>query len=135
MKDYNQKLEEIKNTKENNKMRNIELYNKIESLSPKSAWRKGVQQQALEMVEQSEVKLTKDNAKEVLLNGAETWSEYSYSGNALIYDADIAERYCTPSELRRNNHGNKKPNANEEWMDLQARALSQAYLLVKRSIR
>lgn len=115
-------------------MTNKELYNKLESISPRSAWRKGVKEQALEMVEQAQVTLTRENAKEVLLNGAETWSEYSYSGNALVHDGDIAERYCAPSELKRNDNGNKNPNAHEEWLDTQARALAQAYRMIRRNI-
>lgn len=112
-------------------MTNKELYKKIEKLSPRSAWGKGVKEQALEMVEQAEVVLTRDNAKEVLLNGADTWSDYSWGGCAYVYDGDIAERYCTPSELKRNDNGNKNPNANEGWLDVQARALNQAYQLIK----
>ena len=102
---------------------NKELYEKIESASPRSAWSKGVKKQALELVEKAEVKLTRENALIELLNGAENWYEYSYSGNTLIYDGDIAERYCTPSELKRNDNGNKNPNKNENWLYLQTRAL------------
>ena len=61
-----------------------------------------------------------------LLNGASDWSEYSWGGCSLIYDKDIAERLCTPSELKRTKGGERKPNASEEWLDVQARALAQA---------
>lgn len=61
-----------------------------------------------------------------LLNGAEDWSEYSWGGCSLIYDMHIADRLCTPSELKRTDNGRKDPNKNECWHDVQARALRQA---------
>lgn len=67
-----------------------------------------------------------------LLNGASTWSEYSWGGSALIYNGDIAKRLCNPSELKRTHNGERRPNSREEWLDVQARALAQA---AKRLIR
>lgn len=61
-----------------------------------------------------------------LLNGARDWSEYSWSGCALICDGHIAARVCTPSELRRTHDGQRAPNPRETWLDVQARALYQA---------
>lgn len=116
-------------------MTNKELYNRIESTTPRNAWSKGVKEQALELIETAEVKLTRENAKEELLNGASGWHDYSYGGCALVYDGDIAERYCTPSELKRNDNGRKNPNAREEWLDVQARALAQAYRLIINNLR
>ena len=43
--------------------------------------------------------------KKALLNGADDWSQYSWGGCSLIYDGDIAERLCTPSELKKTRHG------------------------------
>lgn len=60
-----------------------------------------------------------------LMNGASSWSDYSWGGSALIYNEDIARRYCTPSELRKTANGSKRPNSREEWLDVQARALHQ----------
>ena len=114
---------------------NKELYEKIEQINARSARMRGVKEQALEMVEQAEVKLTRENAKEVLLNGALNWSDYSYGGNALIYDEDIAERYCSPSELKKKGGGRLQPNSRETWLDLQARALEQAYSMIRRNIK
>lgn len=59
-------------------------------------------------------------------NGAGTWEEYSYGACALIYDSDIAERLCTPSELKKKRGGELNPNSNETWLDTQARALNQS---------
>ena len=80
---------------------NKELYKKIEQLKVRSAWSKGVKEYALELIEGAEVELTRDNALTELLNGAENWREYSYGGNALIYDYEVAERLCTPSYLKK----------------------------------
>jgi len=65
-----------------------------------------------------------------MLNGADNWTDYSMGGSALIYDMDIAERLATPSEIkgstRKDGSFNEMANANEAWLDVQARALYQA---------
>ena len=68
-----------------------------------------------------------------LLNGADNWRQYSEGGCALIYDADIAERLCSPSELKRCKGGERQPNSRENWIECQARALGQAANLVRRA--
>ena len=115
-------------------MKNQSLYNKIESIKRRSAWERGVQEYALEMIECAEVPLTKDNAKSILLNGADNWAQYSEGGCALIYDADIAERLCSPSELKRVRGGDRNPNSRETWLDVQARALFQANNFIKKNL-
>ena len=112
---------------------NATLYEKMETLPTRSAWSRGVKAYALEMVEAAEIDLTTLNRadlKQHLLNGARDWSESSYGGCHLIYDADIAERLCSPSELRKTRDGDRQPNSRESWLDVQARALSQAYRLI-----
>lgn len=52
--------------------------------------------------------------------------ESSWGGSHLCYDYDIARHYCTPSELKRTRDGARRPNAREEWLDVQARAIYQA---------
>lgn len=64
--------------------------------------------------------------REWMLNGAQDWEQYSWGGSALIYDCDIAERLCCPSELKKTRNGERRPNSREEWLDVQARALYQA---------
>jgi len=93
---------------------------------PRSAWGRGVEIYAQELIES----LERPYSKAALLNGAENWRAYSYGGSALIYDADIAERLCSPSELKRKKGGELPPNSRETWLDVQARALSQAARLV-----
>ena len=102
-----------------------EIYQIIENEKTRSKWAQGVKVYALEMLEQLEENgqtITRDN----LLNGAQDWNQYSWGGCSLIYDADICERLATPSEQKRTRNGERKPNAREEWLDTQARALYQA---------
>lgn len=128
-------------------MTNIEkLYQSIESEKQRSAWDKGVTKYALELVEQlgeqinggyfEELDLTESKkVRAALLNGATNWSQYSWGGCSLIYDSDIAERLCNPSELKKTRNGERRPNSREEWLDTQARALFQAANRVCRHIR
>ena len=89
-----------------------ELKQAIADEKPRSAWGRGVKEYAEELTEEledairdgyyAEDKLTDRAAlKAQLLNGAGNWSQYSYGGSALIYDGDIAERLCSPSEYKR----------------------------------
>ena len=100
----------------------------------RSAWDRGVKAYAVELLEDlddgadlsNEVMLQKE-----LLDGADNWRQYSEGGCALIYDADIAERICPPSELKRNKWGMLPPNGRESWLEVQARALWQAHKVIE----
>ena len=119
------------------KMTKIELIKAIKESKARSAWAKGVKLYALNLVEksyQNATDIVKVNMA-VYLNGAETWKEYSYGGCALIYDYDIAERLCTPSELKKTDFGYKQPNGSVTWLDVQARALKQAHRLIAELIK
>ena len=104
----------------------------------RSAWSRGVKAYAIELVEglnddtdlANEVMLQKE-----LLNGAQSWLQYSEGGCALCYDVDIAERLCSPSELKKSRGGERQPNSRETWLDLQARALWQAHNVVQKAWR
>ena len=107
----------------------------------RSAWGKGVTAYALDLLDGLQESIdcgALDSADliaqkvlhKALLNGAGSWSEYSWGGCSLIYDSDIAERLCTPSELKRTHSGERRPNSREEWLDTQARALFQAANLI-----
>ena len=94
----------------------------------KSAWKKGVYTYAYELAAEAARRTwvkTPKTIEEALLNGAPSWGDYS-DGNSLIYDADIAERLCPPSDLRRSLDGKRRPSRRENWHDVQARALRQA---------
>jgi len=103
----------------------------IKNRPARSAWARGVAAYALELIAEVEDFGGSDNfRKKALLNGAQDWREFSEGGCALVYDADIAERLCTPSELKRTKGGDRHPGAGESWIDCQARALSQACRLI-----
>ena len=109
----------------------------------RSAWNKGVTQYARELVEELEERAAYEGrnpepgkeCREWMLNGAQTWDQYSWGGCSLIYDGDIAKRLCTPSELKKTRNGERRPNRNEEWLDCQARALYQACIRVSKLYR
>lgn len=118
----------------------------VEARTERSAWSRGVTAYALELVDELEeateggyFDLSDLEAPKLvdrqMLNGAADWNAYSWGGCSLIYNGDIAERLCTPSELKRTRGGERRPNSREEWLDCQARALFQASNRVKRSIR
>ena len=130
---------------ENNKVVN-KIYESIENEKQRSAWSKGVTLYALELVESLEEAINGGyfneedlNApkmlKKALLNGADSWSQFSWGGCSLVYNEDIAKRLCSPSELKKCKHGERKPNSSEEWLDTQARALFQACNRVLRHAR
>ena len=103
----------------------------------KTAWKCGVIAYAHELAEEAArstwVKRPK-TIEEALLNGAPSWHDYSYGGNSLIYDADIAERLCYPSQPKRSLNGKRKPYRCKRWLDVQARALRQAAIVLIKSI-
>lgn len=107
----------------------------LESRKDRSAWNRGVTAYARELlgdvvenVERAYCAAPQTRAEfcRVARNGAGTWYEYSYGACALVYDGDIAERLCTPSELKKKRVGELNPNSRETWLDVQARALNQA---------
>ena len=112
----------------------------IEARKERSAWGRGVQAYAVDLVDNLQERAAYEGrnpepgkeCREWMLNGARDWSEYSWGGSSLIYDSDIAERLCTPSELKKTRHGERRPNSRDEWLDTQARALYQACNRVSR---
>lgn len=106
----------------------------LEARKDRSAWDKGVTAYAVGLLDNYQDRAEYEgreaaSCKELegwLLNGASTWSKYSWGGSALIYNSDIAKRLCNPSELKRTHNGERRPNSREEWLDVQARALAQA---------
>ena len=116
-----------------------ELINAISASKARSAWAKGVKEYANHLVEavySNDTDIVKADVS-IYLNGAENWREYSYGvlDGALISDYDIAERLCTPSELKKTDSGRKLPNGFENWLDVQARALYQAHRLIAELIK
>lgn len=121
------------------------MKNFIENRRCRSAWDRGVTAYAIDLLDElaagielgyvdADVFYSPRLLERALLNGASDWTEYSWGGCALIYDGDIAKALCNPSELKRTHNGQRRPNAREEWLDTQARALTQAAELIKRSV-
>ena len=115
--------------------------NVVETPHRVSAWERGVRATALDLIDniEEQVMYSFDDYNEFpkideafALNGAADWQRYSESGCALICNEDIAERFCTPSELKRvtGKGGLRMPNSREDWLDVQARALRQAWRLI-----
>ena len=96
-----------------------------------STWNQGVNLYAKELINNFKENNSNESALTLkpLLNGAKDWKQYSWDGNSLIYINDIAERLTPYSTLKKlkNEYGTyDKLNKNEEWLDVQARALFQA---------
>lgn len=118
---------------------NNEITAYINASPVRSAWGRGVKTYACELVcaaSENSVQLSSvADLKKELLNGASNWSQFSFGGCALIYDADICERLCSPSEIKKTRNGERSPNKNESWIDCQARALSQAERMIESVIK
>ena len=103
------------------------IFERIVHINPRSAWNRGVVRYAMELMNDVDGKeITEKN----LLNGADNWKQYSEGGRALIYDVDICHRLCTPSEIKKTKDGERRPNKQENWLEVQARALYQAARLI-----
>ena len=120
----------------------------IEAQKTRGAWAQGVKLYALDILETVEERAEYEghepqNVAELIdymLNGARdwqkpndlyrAWSVASWGGSYLIYNGDICQRLAPASEQKRTKNGEKKPNAREEWLDTQARALFQAARLI-----
>lgn len=127
------------------------LFKELEAINKeggRSAWGRGVgvyaDELAAELAEALEWEaehggagdlevLTLEDLEKKLLNGADNWRHYSWSGCSLIYGGDIAARLCTPSQLKRKRGGDLPPYPGGDWLDEQARALFQAANRVKRA--
>lgn len=118
--------------------------NIIANTKTRSAWSKGVKVYALEMLERFEEwsKYNEENGEELptidertALNGASDWDAWAYGGCGLCYDAYIAERLCTPSELRKLHGGARVPSGAATWCDVEARAAWQAWRMIAEAVR
>lgn len=113
-----------------------EINDRIETTRTRSAWDRGVQAYALELTANLDYMNADDFAApsivhKALLNGAHSWEQYSWGGCSMLWDEGIARRLCNPSELKKTHDGARRPNAREEWLDVQARALFQASSMVE----
>lgn len=105
----------------------------------RSAWEQGVSKYALEILKDLKDRGYKEvTSEKTALDGASSWKQYSYSAMSLIWNGDIAKRLCTKSELAKlktRDGDYRKPNAREDWLDVQARALFQAWRKIQEANR
>ena len=119
------------------------LREKLENHKTRSYWAAGVKEYAHEIIDtlenveeweqmnKGEYDYTGSKQNHLdALNGAKDWSAYSWGGCSLVSNCAIAETLCTPSELEKTKDEEKQPNAREDWLDVQARALFQAESLL-----
>ena len=119
-------------------MKTLDLLQKVESVKVRGAWSNGVKAYAVELLSDADANrecpefTSLDELEDAILNGAKDWMQYSEGGGSLIYNQDIAERLCNPSELKKTKNGLNNPNGRENWVQCQARALFQAWEMIKR---
>lgn len=116
----------------------------IEARKERSAWGKGVKAYALDILASFEEsrQWCEANGESVpeldevtALNGAKDWDAWSYGGLGLVYNAYIAERLCTPSELKKLHGGAIVPAGAATWCDIEARAARQAWRMIAEAVR
>ena len=110
------------------------------TVNPRSAWARGVLETAIDILDTVKNDFPSVEISElerICLNGAENWKHYSWGGCLLIYDEGIAERFCSPSELKKvkGAHGLRNPNKREQWLDVQARGAYQAFNLIQKTAK
>ena len=106
-------------------MKYNEIMEKLDGVNTRSAWEKGVLSYAYDLIENVlegvmceyfipfEVEITEYIVAKYCYNGKRNAIKYSYTEGALIYDRDFVCGLCAQ-------------NNSENWLDVQARALSQA---------
>lgn len=110
----------------------------VESSSCKSHWERAVRDYALEMISQCDKKDITSYKQIPNHCDAKNMTDYalakalSEGGCFEIYEADIAKRLCTPSQLKKVVHkdGTVRDLPCETWIDVQTRAIYQAILLL-----
>ena len=120
-------------------LKNIAIVaNEVNNIKTRSAWAKGVKVYAEMHLENFAYFCSYDEDvefnEETILNGAYSWRHWSESGFGFCYNQQIAETLCTPTELKLTKNGMKEPNKRESWIDVQARAAYQGWIMIKQAI-
>lgn len=118
------------------------LYDALEQVSCRSAWDRGVREYAqnllywadMDTTPMDEFPTSRAELKDIFLNGATDWEQFTWSGMGLCYDKAIAETFCSPSEFKKTKEGALRPNKDEEWLDVEARGAYQAFLLICKTL-
>ena len=107
----------------------------ISEARARSAWSRGVNAYALDILDSLEEYANyefENNgvfpplSESLALNGAKDWFHFAAGGCGLIYDAAIASRLLTPSELRAWEAGRRS----FDFIALEGRALFQAWRVI-----
>ena len=120
-----------------------EIAKAIDTMKTRGAWNTGVKAYAQMIIEEIAERAdwegrnpeTLAELQDWALNGADDWTQASYGGGYLIYNYDIAHTLCNPTELKKTHEGAKEPNTSEDWCQVQARALYQAYRKIAEAAR
>ena len=120
-----------------------ELRKLVEEIPNTSAYKRGIKKYTDELLDNLEEmariykRLPKDEneLESWLLKGAMNWENYSYRGYSLKFNRQIAERLCTPSELKKKDGGRLAPSRHDNWFNEQAKALNYACLRIKSKFR
>ena len=117
-----------------------EIRERLEAVKTRSCWDRGVKGFALNLL-RSYIDICEycDNNgrpipelnEKTLLNGADDWNEYCYSGCALIYDGDIAKKPLHSLGVKTHRQRQQSPQrSGGGWQEVQARAYFQAYRML-----
>lgn len=110
-----------------------EIHTLLTQEKPRSAWTRGVNNIALNIVD--EILQEYNGDEEAHFNCVDDFARHFYNaslreavdgGCFLIYDYDIARNFCTPTELNRVKNGERNPNSCETWLDVMYRGAYQA---------
>ena len=77
--------------------------------------------------------IDRDTLKELALNGAEDWGQYSWGGCSLCYNYDILERLFCPSMVKR--YQNADSVRGLHLLDFQKYALCKAFAILYKTIQ
>ena len=122
----------MKNTNNDLKAIKASIHADIDRLKlRKSAWNNGLKQYMRDFIDYDDIlfdKLVKsqnfDEFKQILLNGANSWTHHSWSGCSLCYNYDILKRLFPANIIKR--YQNCSMVNGMELLDIQAKALNQA---------
>ena len=122
----------MKNTSNNLQTIKASIHADIDRLKlRKSAWNNGLKQYMRDFIDYDMIlfdKLVKsqnfDEFKQILLNGANSWTHHSWSGCSLCYNYDILKRLFPANIIKR--YQNCSMVNGMELLDIQAKALNQA---------
>lgn len=110
-----------------------EIYNLLIQEKSRSAWARGVNNVAVDIV--SEILENANGSDALHFYHVDDFARHFYNvslrkavygGCFYYYDYDIAKNFCTPSELKRVKNGERNPNSRETWLDVLYRGAYQA---------